>query len=160
MEENVKPVVHVLILDKTKMKKFAKLRRQVEEVLQAQAVDPSEAPVADIYRLIDQLHTHQTELETQNEALRQTRDQLETRLMEQAAKLSAANKSRQKEKTKRKRAEETLRQAHTQLELERKSVRATLDILPLGLSLVDVTGEILIENPTIKEIWAFDKPSE
>jgi PAS domain S-box-containing protein len=53
---------------------------------------------------------------------------------------------------------ETLRQRTRELEEANRSLRALLDVLPVGVAFVDATGKPLLVNDAVRAIWGQDLP--
>jgi len=58
-----------------------------------------------------------------------------------------------REITERRELEEELAREVSELDLERRRLRATLDILPVGVWIANAAGEIVATNPAAREIW-------
>ncbi|HIK05231.1 MAG TPA: PAS domain S-box protein [Trichormus sp. M33_DOE_039] len=60
--------------------------------------------------------------------------------------------------TERKQSEEISAQEQAKHDLERQSLRAILDLLPVGVIISDAKGQLLELNPAIKAIWGENAP--
>jgi PAS domain S-box-containing protein len=60
--------------------------------------------------------------------------------------------------TARKQAEEALAQEKAISDLERKRLRAVLDILPVGVFIANADGRLLDMNPAARTVWSGDAP--
>jgi PAS domain S-box-containing protein len=79
------------------------------------------------------------------EMLRKAKDELEAKVAERTAELSAANKRLQVELEERKLAEETVRERERQL-------NALFEIIPVGICILDADNKIILLNPTLEKL--------
>ena len=139
-------------MTKTTLEQSADIFQQNLTDLQQQAQNSTVAPdvlaqetLSQLSLAVEQLQATEQKLLEQNEALLEAEESIQ---IERQRYHNLQAECRQ--------TEEVLRQEHQELEIERKRLRTVLDIIPVGLWVVDAYGEILVQSVMARTIWAED----
>jgi PAS domain S-box-containing protein len=91
------------------------------------------------------------------EALQQMNIQLEERVQSRTAKLRAVNQTLREEIAERQRMEEALRQSEATARENEKKLSTLFELLPVGISFLDLEGQIIQMNPALTNILRLSK---
>jgi PAS domain S-box-containing protein len=91
------------------------------------------------------------------ETLQQMNLQLEERVLSRTAKLRAVNQALREEITERKRVEDALRRSEAVAQENEAKLRSLFELLPVGISFLDLDGQVVQLNPALLSILKLSK---
>jgi PAS domain S-box-containing protein len=123
-------------------------------------VDASVSPIMDATGKPQSVVTVEVDITRRKkaeEALQQLNLQLEERVQSRTAKLRAVNQTLREEITERQRVEEALRQSEATARENEKKLSTLFELLPVGISFIDLEGQIIQMNSALTNILKLSK---
>jgi PAS domain S-box-containing protein len=123
-------------------------------------VDASVSPIMDATGKPQSVVTVEVDITRRKkaeEALQQMNIQLEERVQSRTAKLRDVNQTLRQEIAERQRVEEALRQSEATARENEKKLSTLFELLPVGISFLDLEGQIIQMNPALTNILKLSK---
>ena len=123
-------------------------------------VDASVSPIIDAHGKPQSAVTVEVDItgrKQAEEALQQLNSQLEERVMSRTAKLRATNQTLREEIAERKRVEDALRKSEAIAHENEAKLRSLFDLLPVGISFLDLEGKVVQMNSALLDIMKLSK---
>jgi PAS domain S-box-containing protein len=123
-------------------------------------VDASVSPILDVTGKPQSAVTVEVDITARKRAeadLQQLNLQLEERVLSRTAKLRTVNQALRDEITERQKAEEALRRSEADARANEEKLSTLFELLPVGISFLDLQGRIIQMNPALTNILKLSK---